>query len=70
MLRISWTAKRSNQSILNELKIKDRSSTIIKRCILGFFGHAIRQDELEKLCCKARLRGLGVKENHIRNTST
>jgi len=52
MLRILWTANRPNQSILNELKIKDRLSTIIKRCILRFFGHTIRQDRLEKLCCK------------------
>lgn len=51
MLRIPWTAKRANVSILNELSIKDRLSTTCYRRILQFFGHIARRDPdcLEKL---------------------
>ncbi|XP_077285531.1 uncharacterized protein LOC143910808 [Arctopsyche grandis] len=51
MLRIPWTAKRTNISILNELRVKDSLSTICLRRALQFFGHVARRDDgnLEKL---------------------
>lgn len=51
LLRIPWTAKRTNVSILNQLKIKTRLSTICQQRILSYFGHTVRRgdESLEKL---------------------
>lgn len=51
MLRIPWPAHRTNVSILNELRIKDRLSTVCRRGILRYFGHISRGDHnnLEEL---------------------
>lgn len=51
MLRIPWTAFRTNASILAKLKIKVRLSTICVKRILEYFGHIARKDEdnLEKV---------------------
>ncbi|XP_077290894.1 uncharacterized protein LOC143914511 [Arctopsyche grandis] len=45
LLRVPWTDKRTNVSILEELKIKDRLSTICLKRILQFFGHIARRGE-------------------------
>ncbi|KMQ81702.1 endonuclease-reverse transcriptase [Lasius niger] len=59
MLRIPWTAHRTNISILNELEIKDRLSTICRRGILRYFGHITRRDHnnLERLIVQGRIEG-------------
>ena len=44
LLRIPWTAHRTNQSILEELNIRDRLSLVCVRRILQFFGHTVRRD--------------------------
>ncbi|XP_049886587.1 uncharacterized protein LOC126381094 [Pectinophora gossypiella] len=51
MLRIPWTAKRTNASIMTQLQIKTRLSTICQQRILSYFGHTMRRgdDSLEKL---------------------
>jgi hypothetical protein len=51
MLRILWTAKRTNVSILSQLYINTHFSTICLRRILSYFGHIMRRgdDNLEKL---------------------
>jgi len=48
-------SKKTNQSILKELKIKNRLSTIIKHRILKYFGHTIRQDGLKKLVLQGKV---------------
>ncbi|XP_047990539.1 uncharacterized protein LOC125229678 [Leguminivora glycinivorella] len=57
MLRISWTERRTNVSILEELGIKTRLSTICTQRVLGFFGHLSRTapDSLEKLTITGRM---------------
>jgi len=45
MLRIPWTARRTNVSILYELDITDRQSTVCRRRILQYFGHITRRNE-------------------------
>jgi len=57
MLRISWTEKRTNASILEELDIHDRLSTRCRRNILKYFGHVIRRDKagLEKLVVQGKV---------------
>lgn len=59
MLRIPWTARRTNVSILNELNIQDRLSTICRRRILQYFGHITRRDKdnLEKLIVQGKVEG-------------
>lgn len=59
MLRIPWTDYRTNTSILNELRIKDRLSTICRRRILQFFGHISRRenDNLERLIVQGKVEG-------------
>lgn len=56
MLQIHWTARRTNQSIIQELKIspKDHLLANIQRRILKYFGHVIRSDVLEKLTVEGR----------------
>lgn len=59
MLRISWTEHRTNQSIIQRLRIKERLSTICLRRILQFFGHIVRRgpDNLERLVVLGDLQG-------------
>nr|ADI61821.1 endonuclease-reverse transcriptase [Bombyx mori] len=59
MLRIPWTAKRSNQSILDQLQIKTRLSTLCLRRALEYFGHIARKtpDSLERLFVTGKHRG-------------
>ncbi|CAH2240958.1 jg9694 [Pararge aegeria aegeria] len=39
MLRIPWTAKRTNISILEQLRINNRLSTLCYKNVLSYFGH-------------------------------
>ena len=59
MLRIPWTAFRTNASILTKLKIKKRLSTICLKRILEYFGHIARKhgDNLEKLIVTGKVEG-------------
>ncbi|CAH2228151.1 jg2588 [Pararge aegeria aegeria] len=44
LLKIPWTAFPTNNSILNELNIKERLSSTVQLCILKFFGHISRNE--------------------------
>lgn len=59
MLQIPWTAFRTNASILRELSIKIRLSTICLRRILEFFGHIARKDgqHIEQLMVTGKVDG-------------
>ena len=59
MLRIPWTAKRTNVSILAQLHIKQRLSTICHQRILSYFGHIVRRgdENLEKLVIVGNVEG-------------
>ena len=59
MLRISWTEKRTNKSILNELQTRrELLAQIIKRK-MAFFGHACRNNKcnLVKTCILGMMSG-------------
>lgn len=45
MLRIPWTAKKTNSSILQVLRVDDMLSSICLRRIHQFFGHIARRDQ-------------------------
>lgn len=59
MLRIKWTAFRTNISILTKLSIKTRLSTICLKRVLQYFGHIARKDgdNLEKLVVTGKVEG-------------
>ncbi|PZC86231.1 hypothetical protein B5X24_HaOG211392 [Helicoverpa armigera] len=59
MLQIPWNAFRTNVSILRELNIKTRLSTICMRRILEFFGHIARKEghNLEQLIVTGKVDG-------------
>ena len=59
MLRISWTEKKTNVSILNALKVETRLSTICFQRIMQFFGHIVRRqgENLEKLIVQGKVEG-------------
>jgi hypothetical protein len=48
LLKIPWTAHRTNESILEELKIKRRLSDKIQLIIIRYLGHMMRR-ELHKM---------------------
>ena len=57
MLRVPWTARRTNVSILNEIKPSQRLSSSTYARILKFFGHISRHDNMEKLVVQGRPEG-------------
>lgn len=59
MLRIPWTARRTNISILEELGITTRLSAACFQRILKYFGHIARRnpDSLEKLMVVGQVDG-------------
>ena len=46
MLRISWTMKRTNDSILEEVQPKKRLLFLIQSQILSYFGHIVWQEKV------------------------
>ena len=49
ILRISWTARRSNESILKEIDLEHSLEGLMRKLKLQFFGHLMqRTDKLEK----------------------
>ena len=59
LLRVSWTARRSNQSILKEISPGCSLEELMLKLKLQYFGHLIRRvDSLEKTLM---LEGLGAR---------
>ena len=49
LLRVSWTARRSNQSILKEVNPEDSLEGLMLKLKLQYFGHLMRRaNSLEK----------------------
>ena len=48
LLRVPWTARKSNQSILKEISPGISLEGMMLKLILQYFGHLIRKDSLEK----------------------
>lgn len=57
MLRVPWTARRTNNSILREIKPAQRLSSMTYGRILKFFGHISRHDNMERLVVQGRPEG-------------
>ena len=57
LLRIPWTARRSNQSILKEISPEYSLEELMLKHKLQYFGHLMRRtDSLEKTWCWERLK--------------
>ena len=57
LLRVPWTARRSNQSILKEINPEYSLERLILKLKLQYFNHLMwRADSLEETWCWARLR--------------
>ena len=64
LLRVPWTAQRSNQSILKEISPECSLEGLMLKLKLKYFGHFIwRVDSLEKILM---LRGIGVRRRRGR----
>ena len=60
LLRVPWTARRSNQSILKEISPGCSLEGLMLKLKLQYFGHLMwRTDSLEKFWCWERLRAGG-----------
>ena len=58
LLRVSWTARRSNQSILNEISPGCSLEGLMLKLKLQYFGHLMRKvDSFKKTLMLARIEG-------------
>ena len=57
LLRVPWTARRSNQSILKEISPECSLEGLMMRLKLQYFGHLMRTDSLEKTLMLGRIEG-------------
>ena len=64
LLRVPWTARRSNQSILKEINPEYSLKRLMLKLKLQYFGHLIwRTDSLEKTLMRERLKVGGEGDN-------
>ena len=57
-MRVPWTARRSNQSILKEISPEDSLEGLMRKLKLQYFGHLMRRaDSLEKTLMLGQIEG-------------
>ena len=60
LLRVLWTARRSNQSILKEINPEYSLEALVLKLKLQYFGHLMRRpDSLEKTLMLGKIEGGG-----------
>ena len=60
LLRVSWTAKTSNQSILKEISLENSLEGLMLKLKFQYFGHLMqRADSLEKTLMLGKIEGRG-----------
>ena len=58
LLRVPWTARRSNQSILKEINPEYSLEGLVLKLKLQYFGHLMRRtDSLEKILMLGKIEG-------------
>ena len=57
LLRVPWTARRSNQSILKEISSEYSLEGLMLKLKLQYFGHLIRTDSFEKTLMLGKTEG-------------
>ena len=64
LLRVPWTARRSNQSILKEISPGCSLEGLMLKLKLQYFGHLIqRADSFEKTLMLGKIEGRGEGDN-------
>ena len=57
-MRVPWTARRSNQSILKEISLRCSLEGLMLKLKLQYFGHLMRRDDsLEKTLMLGKIEG-------------
>ena len=56
-MRVSWTARRSNQSIVMEISPAYSLEGLMLKLKLQYFGHLMRTDSLEKTLMLRKIEG-------------
>ena len=66
-MRVPWTARRSNQSILKEISPEYSSEGMMLKLKLQYFGHLMRRvDSLEKILMLGKIEGRRRGEQRMR----
>ena len=66
-MRVPWTARRSNQSILKEISLESSLEGLILKLKLQYFGHLMRRvDSLEKTLMLGGIGGRRRREQQRR----
>ena len=64
LLRVPWTARRSNPSILKEISLGISLDGMMLKLKLQYFGHLMRRvDSLEKILMLGGIEGRGEGDN-------
>ena len=64
-MRVPWTARRSNQSILKQISPEYSLEGLMPRLKLQYFGHLIqRTDSLEKTLMLGKIEGGKIRGRH------
>ena len=62
-MRLPWTARRSNQSILKEINLECSLEGLMLKLKLQYFGHLMRRaDSFEKTLMRGKIEGRRRKE--------
>ena len=56
-MKVSWTERRTNESILEEIGKRRELLDLIRTRQLRFLGHVMREEELENLCITGKICG-------------
>ena len=57
MMRIPWTARMTNQEVLQRMGVTRELMTVIRKRQLGFLGHMLRRSGMEKNCLLGMVEG-------------
>ena len=57
LLRVPWTARRSNQSMLKEISLEYSLEGLMLKLKLQYLGHVIRTDSLENTLMLGKIEG-------------
>ena len=67
LLRVLWTARRSNQSILKEINLEYSLEGVIRKLKLQYFGHLMqRTDSLEETLMLGKTEGRRRGQQRLR----
>ena len=65
-MRVPWSSRRSNQTILKEISPEHSFEGLMLKLKLQYFGHLIRTDSLEKMLMPGKIEGRRKMEQRMR----